>query len=55
MRKVENWETRIRIDQGILTAKGAKRREGGGGKDETLESGKIGKLRRVARQFKAKV
>ncbi len=52
--KAENRETKIRIDQGILareiretTRKGA----------EKMKLGKveIGKLRRVARQFKAKV
>jgi len=42
MRKVENWETKIRIDQGIYNHEGRKMTRKGGGKDETLESGKSG-------------
>ena len=47
--KEENRETKIRIDQGIFNHKGRKMTRRRGGTDETLESGKIGKLRRVAR------
>ena len=47
--KEENPDTKIRIGQGIFNHKGRKMTRRRGGKDETLESGKIGKLRRVAR------
>jgi hypothetical protein len=42
MRKVENWETKIRIDQGIYNHEGRKTTRRGGGKDEILESVKSG-------------
>ncbi len=42
MRKVEIGKLRSGSAKTFITTKGAKRREGGGEKDETLESGKSG-------------
>ena len=40
--KVENWETRIRIDQGIFNHEGRKMTRRSGGKDEIGENRKSG-------------